>query len=71
MIIISCPSCNKPVEATHAYKVREGVAWHVDCTNPMAGPTSGKSIDFNELPDRGRDNETKTVADPHSKPVQE
>jgi len=25
----------------------------------------------NELPDRGRDNETKTVAGPHSKPVQE
>jgi hypothetical protein len=26
---------------------------------------------LNELPDRGRDKETKTVADPHSKPVQE
>jgi len=24
-----------------------------------------------ELPDRGRTNETKTVTDPHSKPVQE
>lgn len=31
--------------------------------------TSNKKI--NELPDRGRDNQTKTVADPHGKPVQE
>lgn len=33
------------------------------------GTESSKRI--NELPDRGRDIETKTVADPHSKPVQE
>lgn len=33
-----------------------------------AGTESNK---INELPDRGSNNETKTVTDPHSKPVQE
>lgn len=35
----------------------------------LDGTESNKKI--NELPDRGRDNQTKTVADPHGKPVQE
>jgi hypothetical protein len=34
----------------------------------IAGTESNK---INELPDRGSDNETKTVTDPHGKPVQE
>jgi hypothetical protein len=48
MIIISCPNCKKPIEATHAYKIHEGVAWHVNCDDPAAGPKSGKSIEFVE-----------------------
>jgi len=48
MIIISCPKCSKPIEPSHAYKIQDGIAWHVDCEAPVALERGGKTIDFVE-----------------------
>ena len=50
MIIISCPSCKKPIEATHRYKLDgKGGAVHIDCDSPaQVLDRNDKTIEFVE-----------------------
>jgi len=53
MKIILCPSCAKPIEIDHAYKIVDGTASHTKCEAPMAEVRNGKTLSWVSSPGNG------------------